>query len=411
MLNPSLNQLFVYVCIAVITGAPFYFRYWLSRWPALTLSQIDKRVSILTTSIFVALFAGAFVFGSDSRALGEILLGAAILSFSFLYQSRAHYFNRATPAKKISTARALKINQKKLGFILALCLAALACSQFPLLAPVLVIAYPFITPYLIRLQHHCEKMAESGLKSSILEVFTKANVNLREIYLIDTGTQKASNAFVANRTLFLTLDLFEALNEDELNAVIAHEASHLKMKHISKRIFQGIGYFFLTLFWISVPATFLFNGNPLAVAVSAFLAIFAQMIFISRIVYRQELEADLGAIRLGASGEALISALHKLSPARSAFKSPMVRFFSGAFHPTNEERTAMIRMGELPQKSVVLPKKAYFLAYSLFVVGYVFHAAQSFEPDSNRSLASNSAKISRVEKTQATDESHERVFQ
>jgi hypothetical protein len=103
-------------------------------------------------------------------------------------------------------------------------------------------------------------------------------------------------------------------------------------------------------------------------------------------IARQELEADLGALDLGASSNSLISALHKLSPDHAPATHWTTRLIFGAFHPSPAIREATIRKGSLPEKAK-FQAKSFAWAYSLFVVGYVFHVAQTIDLKASRSPA------------------------
>ena len=409
MLNLSLNQMWVLGCIAVITGAPFFFRHWVKVVGTDNLARIDKMTSSLTTLIFVALFAGAFVFSASSRKTGEILLVAAILSFSFLYQSRWKAIQGGLNIRLTSEPkRTFRASGAKLLFVLAALGFFAVCRQAPILLS-LILLTPFIMPAFIRFQYRSQKMEESGFKSAILSVFKNANVPVEEIYLLDTDELAQANAMVAGsrfgrgifgRTLFLNLRLFETLDAKEFHAVLLHEAAHFKHNHIVKRLAYGAIFFALSIFWVAMPVAFLFPREPLAIVGACILSLVAQFFLLGRVVYRQELEADLTAIREGGSSDALISALKKLcGHGYDQETSFLTRLVFGVFHPSGAEREKNLHFGEISSTLDAIPHKPYCLAYSLFVVGLIFWSAQNLSPSSNRIPASeptNSAKISHL---------------
>jgi Zn-dependent protease with chaperone function len=389
---PTVNETFVFFCVALITAAPFFFRYWLSLYPVRTLESIDLTTSRLSILIFVALFAGAFVFGHDSRKTGEVLLCAAILSFSILYQTRFRHIEKQNQEKLPVVSRtrpgvAKRIALGKLGFLTIICTLCLVLMKVPFLAPLLLLAYPFFTPRLLRLQYPSIKMAESDLKTELRGIFARAKTKLTEIYILDSGVTQNPNAMMAKNTLFITLDLFEKLDETELKAVICHEASHLKAGHLWKRLLASTGYFMLVVFWFVFPTALAFTGSIQAIVVAGVFALCAHTFFISKMIARQELEADLGAVHLGASSDSLISALYKLSPEKTPTTHWTTRLIFGVFHPTLAQREATLRAGVLPRPPK-LQVKSFAWAYSLFVVGYVFHVAQTLDLNAGRTVAS-----------------------
>ena len=409
MLNHNLNQIFVLLCIATITGAPFFFRYWVKTLPFPELSRVDKMTSFLTTVIFGALFVGAFVFSSASRATGEVLLAASILSFAFLYQSRWTALQAGNRTEEPSPKRSLRSSAAKFLLVLVALGFLSACREAPILLA-LILFTPFLMPLFLKLQYASQKMAESSFKSDILAVFNDSGVQIQDIYLIDSEHSAQANALVAGsrfgrgifgRTLFVTLSLVETLSEEELHAVLLHEAAHFKLNHIPKRLLYSSLFFVLSIFWIAMPTAFLFQKEPAAIVAACFCSLLAQFYLLGRMVYRQELEADLTAVHSGASSEALVSALKKLCGQAYAQKTHfLTRLVFGVFHPTGEEREKTLYFGNISHDLDVVPHKPYCFAYSLFVVGLIFWSAQNQGINDGRTPAnapSDSAKISRSE--------------
>ena len=399
MLNPSLNQLLVFLCVAIITASPFYFRIWAAKGSPQP-AEVDRQVSILTSIIFGALFLGAFVFSENSRASGEVLLAAAILSFAILYRSRwAHLSGRAPRSKK--PAISSRILAGKAFYLGTLSVVAFICARFPLLTPLFVFSFPFLAPWTLRIQYPCEKMAASSVKSELESIFKKAGTSLTDIYLIDSREAEFSNAFLARKTLFLTLSLFEKLNETELAAVVYHEAAHLKQAHVWKRLFAAISYLTLGIFWAVLPFCLWMPGSLAAATASIFGAVIIQLYFVGRKIHQQELEADFVAVQMGASSEALRSALEKLSPRREKELTAFTRFIFGVYHPSTAVRVDSLRESGSLVRAEIFPRKPYFAAYSLFVVGFLFYSAQNFDSHlarnpaaSQKDVGDHAAKIS-----------------
>lgn len=187
---------------------------------------------------------------------------------------------------------------------------------------------------------------------------------------------QAMNAFASgirdeNYTITLTRGLMEGLDDDELEAVIAHELSHVKNRDVRLLviavIFVGIFSFFFEGIVRSMMRTNLprsdhhrrsGGGNAgalilfavILIAVAYFLAILIRF-SLSR---KREFMADAGAVELTKNPDAMIRALEKISgranlkhvPAEikeMAFENPRIGF-GGVFatHPPIEKRIAAL---------------------------------------------------------------------
>jgi Zn-dependent protease with chaperone function len=393
MLNPNSRDWILLACLALITGAPFYFKNWLDRTRPLFAETVQKKTTHLSILIFAALFTGGFLYRQENSKIAGALLFAAILSFSFLYQFAGRYqrdAGRLGQASRIPNpiqnhAANLRLSGARLVFGALLVLVFSKFHLFILLAPVLI---PFVTPLFLRLQHSCSPMSDSELRSSIMNAFARESVPLANIYLIDqdeNGTDSGQkNAFLAGtglgfgpfgRTLFITLPLIRALEEKELRAVVLHEAAHAVQNHSIKRIVASVGLMVMATFWITLPVAFLMPTRLLAISLSVIATVFVQALLLSRFIARQEHEADLLAVQMGASSNALISALRKLSEGGDGAQNTLMRVLSGNLYPTVQARIACIGECEVPGRARVFPSPAHSLAYSLLVLGVVFWSA------------------------------------
>jgi Zn-dependent protease with chaperone function len=383
MSNPGIGECLVLVCLAVITGIPFYFKVWLDRERPVLREPLDRKTNRLSGIVFAALFAGAFLYPRHSWKVAQLLLGASILSFSILYQTRGRYLNRLSGQPSAKPEASFRQSAARMAIGLVLC-AAFSWS------PLLILAAPFFIPFLmpsfLRLQYSTQRMEESPIRSRILEAFQQGGIRLSRIQIIDEAGSGSRNAFISGsgwgrgafgRTLFIGLGLFETLNDEELQAVVLHEAAHARLHHIRNRWLAAIGLFILCSFWTAIPAAFLFPGDT-GILIAAFIvAGMAQMWLLGRVIHRQELEADQEAVRLGAGSEALARALQKLD---SGGAGP---------YPTLLERLHALREGLAPAAGVI-PQKAFFSAYSMLVVGVVLWSAQNLAPQE-----SGSARLAR----------------
>ncbi len=398
MLNP--NELAVWICLAVIVGAPFFFKTWLDHKRPVLADEVQKKTSLLSTLIFVALFTGGFAFREASSSMGGALLFAAVISFSILFQIAGRYqlsMNRARPVSLVSHQASLR--QTAGRFAVGAAITAIL-AQWNLAIFFVPFAIPFLMPLFLRLQHRCSPMAESELKNSILDSFRHEGVLLSQVLIVDDPNSSVKNAFLAGtgfgvgafgRTLFITLPLIESLNDDELRAVLLHEAAHLKQNHTSKRIFSAVGLMVLSAFWVVLPAVYLFHSQPVVVLLSIPVSVLLQAFLFSRVVSRQEHEADLAAVAMGASSDALVSALEKTVQGIHEQKNSFLRILNGNLYPVLSERVGAIRSCEVPAR-FLRSRRSFALAYSLLVTGVVFWAANH---------SADPAKVSRSEETVA----------
>ncbi|MBU6153125.1 MAG: M48 family metalloprotease [Bdellovibrionales bacterium] len=390
--NPSTIQLSVWICLAGITGVPFYFKNWLDRTRPILAEQVQNKTTRLSTLIFGLLFLGGFIFNRQNQGAAMVLLFAAVISFSFLYQFAGRYqisMNRQKREPLAAHGASIRKNASRLVVGATLCFLM---SKVNLLVLVLPLAIPFFMPLFVRLQHACAPMADSPLKQQILAKFTEEEIPLSNIYLIDDQDSNSKNAFITGsslgagafgQTLFLTLPLIQELNETEILAVALHEAAHAKRHHATKRILLSIALMVLCAFWITVPLAFLFPKNFALLGASIFGTVFAQALFLSKVITRQELEADLMAVRMGASSNALIEAIRKLSGQSKASKNPVLRVLSGNLYPTTDSRIEEILSCGASEKEPVFSNKPAVLAYSLLVLGVVFWASNVRAPQAN----------------------------
>lgn len=195
-----------------------------------------------------------------------------------------------------------------------------------------------------------------------------------KLKVIDTDVLNAyaSGIRTKNYTVTLTRGLMERLDDEELEAVIAHELSHIENRDVRLLIiaviFVGIFAFFGESMFRGMMRTNISRndshrrsggGNAGAlvffgmaiVAVSYFIALLVRF-SLSR---RREFMADAGAVELTKNPDAMIRALQKISgnaelsavPAEireMAFENPRTGF-AGAFatHPPIEKRIEALR--------------------------------------------------------------------
>jgi len=191
----------------------------------------------------------------------------------------------------------------------------------------------YISPYVIEpLFNKFTPIAEEykNLEEKIRVMFGKIGIRVSHVFQMDASKRsKHTNAYFTGigkvKRIILYDTLISTMTEDEILAVLAHEAGHWKKKHIVKRIvlseivgFAGIYISFLLLKsdWL----TSLFQIEP-----ATFFAKLIILGFIGGIVSfpltpvssyysrKHEREADQASVDLTGRPDGLISALIKLS--------------------------------------------------------------------------------------------------
>jgi heat shock protein HtpX len=176
-----------------------------------------------------------------------------------------------------------------------------------------------------------EHGADPELYNVVEEMAIAAGVPTPPVYLIEDS---ALNAFATGRdpehsALAITRGLRETLTRDELQAVMAHEMSHVR--HFDIRLAMLLAtlvglvvlltdFFMRGVFWGGVGRRGRRGGDNaggaaimlLAIALAIIAPIFAKIIQLAASRQREYL-ADAGAVELTRNPDAMISALRRLS--------------------------------------------------------------------------------------------------
>lgn len=136
-----------------------------------------------------------------------------------------------------------------------------------------------------------------------------AGAPLNQLYVLSTERIRMANAFAHNRNNVLLTDyLLKNLNRREVDAVLAHELTHLKEKHLrTRQILTIVLISFYVWSLIALPDRLppRFPLGPIFMAM---------VILISYVLSRfHEFAADAGAARLTQDPAAMITTLFKLS--------------------------------------------------------------------------------------------------
>ena len=407
----------------VVVGVPFHFQ---NRTQDITkehasLPTINSLTAKLSALIIVALYSMSFLsFQLKNASYSKVGFCSCIFSFFLLYAFRG---------KIISQIREIPANPKERfqrSFRTLLAMSLLYGVYFSIVQyliphigtlPALVVAMIFIiysTPLFIRVWMPSQKMHASTMKEEIMEIFASAKNPVHGVYLIDSDRFKSYNALVCGpkygfgplrRTLFVTRNLFEALEPEEIKAVICHEAAHFKLHHVFKRSCMSIAGMIVSLFCVFLPVAFIsylmktsVDKNYGLLIISTMATMIVQFSFIFRVIRKQEFEADLEALNLGTTASALSAALEKITDKNGGSRKKedwISRFMFGNAHPHLEERLQAIGAGRPPENSRIMPAWKYTVAYASFVIALGTFTAFEFNPRNpgsiNREVASTNS--------------------
>lgn len=220
-----------------------------------------------------------------------------------------------------------------------------------------------IAPLSVRILLPCSRLEEPRVLQCLERCFERAGLKCPAPWVIHLDRFKFHNAMVCGfqsgkgwfrPAVFVSNSLIQKLSQEELEAVILHEASHISLNHIPKRMLAGFAAFCAGFAPLLIVITLLSNvlsHNLLlpSLLMSLLLNAAAQIYVLSQVVRRQELEADENAIVLGADIDELSRALVKLTTLNdqsSRKKDLASRFSAASAHPCTEERIAILRHRE-----------------------------------------------------------------
>ena len=406
-----LNSYLYYILMFAVVGVPFYFQHRMQNI-AKDIEAIPVMNALsakLVAFIVVAIYLMSFLsFKTKSHAFFNVGYGACVLSIFLLFSFRGKLIHQireipANPKERFEKSFRTLLSMSLLYGIYFSTIHFLIphIGAFPS-AAVAMIFITYSSPLFIRVWMPSQKMHPSSIKEEILQVFASANNPVSEVYLIDTDRFKSYNALVCGpkfgfgpfrRSVFVTKNLFEVLEPEEIRAVICHEAAHFKLHHVLKRGCMSILAVLVSLFCVFLPISFLGiifhlkNDDQFGLLMLSTIAtIVIQFAFIFRVIRKQEFEADLEAINIGTTSAALSSALEKITIKNGGStkkESGFTRFVFGSAHPQLEERIQAIRSGVMPFDSKIIPAWKFTASYASFVIVLGAIAALQFEPKRN----------------------------
>jgi len=189
----------------------------------------------------------------------------------------------------------------------------------------------YISPYVIEpLFNKFTPLEEQVLVEQIKHMLHKVCITVSRVFRMDASKRsRHTNAYFSGigrvKRIILYDTLLEIMNHDEILAVLAHEASHWKRRHILKMIIATEFLSFFLLYGVSrifqtdflTDLFYVQNGTFFAkIVILGFLGGIVSLLFIpfsSSISRRFEREADRFAFSLSGNNKSMISALIKLS--------------------------------------------------------------------------------------------------
>ncbi len=209
-------------------------------------------------------------------------------------------------------------------------------------------------------------------------------MTMPKLFVIDAPAMNAFASGIGPRSFSITVTsgLLERLDRSELEAVLAHELSHIINRDVRLLVvtvlFGGMISFFAEMLWRGLRYRRVSSGRDkgggvllafLIAAVLLSVGYFVSLLLRLALSRRREYLADAGAVELTKRPEALISALEKIAPnaampdAPSGVQAMMIEnppTFFDLFdtHPPIEKRIEVLRqLGGLPQRGEsVIPR-------------------------------------------------------
>lgn len=226
---------------------------------------------------------------------------------------------------------------------------------FSFLAPVVIL--PLFNPF--------EPLEDGALEKRVRSVVASAGITISGVYCwgVEEKTNTANAAFVGvgkTKRIILSDTLLKAYSDEEILAVVAHEAGHCRNRDMMRLMgvhagFALAGFYVVDLFlhglirWVGLSSISDIAGAPLFFF-GVILFSMCMMPVANGYSRRREFAADAYAVEAMGSAEALVSALEKLSRQNLSVREPKrwVEWFLHS-HPSLKRRVerARLRAAEL----------------------------------------------------------------
>jgi len=149
-----------------------------------------------------------------------------------------------------------------------------------------------------------ESLSTGELRNRVFALAANSGVRLKSLYVISSSKSRMANAFAAQgNTVMLTDYLLTHLTRREVDAVVAHEMTHLKKQHVALRVIVFVAVAFTS---VAILQNWMRAG-----LIPSLVAILLLIYYLT--ARANERTADAGAIRLVGDPEAMITGLVKVT--------------------------------------------------------------------------------------------------
>ncbi len=225
------------------------------------------------------------------------------VEISWLQAGRAAFWRSALPAPM--AALLFLVTDPQVIMIPALAIgAAILCA---------VLQFWFLHNLLHALRIGGLKVAEGELRERVFALAAKANAPLRRFCIIPEGAWKSVHALTTgDRSLLIAQPVIDQLSRPEVDAVIAHELAHMRLKHRAWAIVQVIACAVVVFLLESrIP-----REQGLVVILVLMAGLLAGIVSVNFFRRRADYAADRLAVKLIGMPEPLITAILRLDRLR-----------------------------------------------------------------------------------------------
>jgi heat shock protein HtpX len=155
-----------------------------------------------------------------------------------------------------------------------------------------------------------QSLTTGDLRDHAFGMAQRLGVKLQQVYVVPAGKGQMANAFArTGNTIAFTDFLLQHMSRTEVNYVLGHELTHLKLKHPGKIGAARVASMVTAFFVVGMAAPLGLESPILCYGVILAIVTFFPLFWSRRFEYA----ADAGAVELTGNPRAAISALFKLS--------------------------------------------------------------------------------------------------
>jgi Zn-dependent protease with chaperone function len=189
-----------------------------------------------------------------------------------------------------------------------------------------------------------QSLSSGALRDRLFDLAHRAGVRLRGLYVVPMRRERMANAFAVHGGSVLVADeLLDRMSRREVDAVLAHEITHLEHHHPIKALLAG-----LTV-WALIAGITLASRIPYGFPLGLIAFLLAHR-FVAR---RFEYAADAGAVALTGDAEGLVAGLGRLARLNDLPLDWGPRWEWWVTHPSTEARAlAIARRARLARERV-----------------------------------------------------------